>query len=307
MSRRSLRVVRDRRRLGMLGRISAYHLQTNIYALLLLVLLGLVAVFMYFRSASTEGFAANLWLAFATSLMASILVLLSETFVKYRAHQNDVFLEGIAKLGISNLHFDKQSLLSELMDECSRTLWAVGYRCILTSNLADKVELAASRKVAIRLLIVPPWTDSFRLVYGEQEKVADNYLAILLAVLRGSGDQVASNIEVRFVDRPLFNDTYRVDDVVVTGPYMHNADSLYGKLSANDFFTYELHRASHLHGLISDEFEVLWQAAESQLDWTLFCRLADELPAMDLNDQQKLAKLRQASVPRTAVDRAELS
>lgn len=292
----SARVPGDRSRLGLFGRIVAYHLQTNVIALALLTALGVLAVVMYFRTANQAGFATNLWLAFATSLMASILVLLSETVVKYRSHQSDVFLEGIAKLGISNLHFDKQALLSELMDDCKREFWAVGYRYILTSNLAGKVQSAAERKVSMKLLVVPPWTDAFRLVYGQQEKVADNYLAVLLAVLRASGSEVSPTIEVRFVDKPLFNDTYRVDDAIVTGPYMHNTDPLYGKLAANDFFTYELYRSSHLHQLITDEFQVLWEAAEQQLDWELFREFAETLPRSDLNDAQKLDGLQSTCV-----------
>lgn len=297
---------RGREKLGLLGRLWAYHLQTNVYALVLLSVLTGLSVWMYAVTEADAGFASNLWLAVATSLMASVLVLLCETVVKYRSHREDVFLEGIAKLGISNLHFDKRALLSEMLHEARGQFWAVGYRHILTAALSTQLEQAVRRGVRIRLLAVPPWSESFRLVYGTQERVAENYLNVLRAIVRGScpeesaGPSVAAapvtvrGVEVRFVDKPLFNDTYRVDDAVVTGPYMHNTDPLYGKLSANDFFTYELHRSSRLHGLVLDEFEVLWEAAEQRLDFARATAILETVKGDDLNDGQKLHLIQDA-------------
>lgn len=289
-----------RQRLGLIGRIVAYRLQSNVFALIALTLLTAVSIVFYARSGDDGGFMPNLWLAIATSLMASVLVLASETYVKFRQHENDVFLEGITKLGISNLHFDRAALLSELLDDCSRTFWAVGYRHILTRSLAARIERAAERGVSIRVLIVPPWAESFRLVYGEHERVADNYLTVLRSILHGRGSGQLRDVEVRFVNRPLFNDTYKVDDAIVTGPYMHNSDRDHGKITANDFFTYELHRSSRLHELVLEEYEVLWDCAEEELDWGRFAAVSERLTTVDLNEAGRLAELRTACVPVTA-------
>ena len=288
---------RGRERLGILGRIVAFRLQSNVYALTALTVLTVVSIVFYLAARDQEGFAANLWLALATSLMASVLVLASETFVKYRQHRNDIFLEGITKLGISNLHFDRRALLSELLEGCDRRFWAVGYRHILTSSLGDRIEAVADRGVAIRLLIVPPWSTSFQLVYGPQERVTENYVSILRRIVHGRDDGSFDDIEVRFVEQPLFNDTYLVDDVVVTGPYMHNVDRDHGKITANDFFTYELHRSSRLHELVLGEYETLWGIANVQLDWDLFTERLPDLTTRDLNDAERQEILREACVP----------
>lgn len=286
-----------RERLGFLGRIVAYRLQSNVYALLALCVLTVVFILLYAESSDTGGFTANLWLAISTSLMASVLVLAAETFVKFRQHQNDLFLEGISKLGISNLHFDRSGLLNELLEKCDRTFWAVGYRHILTRSLVEQVEAVADRGVTIRLLIVPPWTESFRLVYGEHERVADNYIAIFTAIVHGRGSARMDDIDVRFVNQPLFNDTYKVDDTIVTGPYMHNRDRDHGKITANEFFTYELHRSSRLHELVLGEYETLWEMAEERLDWSRFVRRMERLRIEDLNEAGRLELLREACVP----------
>ncbi|GAA4524524.1 hypothetical protein GCM10023160_16180 [Brachybacterium paraconglomeratum] len=286
-----------RERLGFLGRIVAYRLQSNVYALLALSVLTGVFILLYLDSSKSSGFSANLWLAISTSLMASVLVLAAETFVKFRQHQNDLFLEGISKLGISNLHFDRAGLLNELLESCDRAFWAVGYRHILTRSLVQQVEAVADRGVSIRLLIVPPWTESFRLVYGGHERVADNYVAIFNAMVHGRGSASMDDIEVRFVNQPLFNDTYKVDDKIVTGPYMHNRDRDHGKITANQFFTYELHRSSRLHEMVLGEFETLWDMAEQKLDWSQYISTMEKLRVEDLNEAGRLELLSAACVP----------
>lgn len=286
-----------RERLGFMGRIVAYRLQSNVYALLALCVLTAVFILLYLESSESSGFAANLWLAISTSLMASVLVIAAETYVKFRQHQNDIFLEGISKLGISNLHFDRAGLLNELLETCDRTFWAVGYRHILTRSLVRQVEAAADRGVTIRLLIVPPWTESFRLVYGSHERVADNYIAIFTAMVHGRSGARMDDVEVRFVNQPLFNDTYKIDDTIVTGPYMHNRDRDHGKITANEFFTYELHRSSRLHELVLGEYETLWEMAEEKLDWSLFTSRMDRLRVEDLNEAGRLELLREACLP----------
>ena len=283
-------------RLALHRRLRAYRLHHNLYVLVLLVLGMVASVVAYARTHDAEGFWPELALAVATSLLASILVLLSETYVKFKEHTNDIFLEGIEKLGISNLHFQKGELLGGLMDRCEHVFWASGYRLILTRGLVPQIESLARRGVTCRLLVSPPWHEAYRSVYGEQERVMGNYYAVLDAFARGA-EQGVPTCEVRFTDKPLFSDTYKVDTQLVTGPYMHNRDAVHGRITANDFFTYELHRHSRLYELVNGEYETLWSDASEVLDWDRYREAAADARVRDLNDQQLQDALRAACVP----------
>lgn len=283
-------------RLPLHRRLRAYRLHHNLYVLVLLLLGMGGSVVVYARSHGREGFLPELALAVATSLLASILVLLSETYVKYREHTNDIFLEGIEKLGISNLHFQKGDLLGALMDHCEHVFWASGYRLILTRGLVPQIEALARRGVTCRLLVSPPWHEAYRSVYGEQERVMANYYAVLDAFARGA-ERGAPSCEVRFTDKPLFSDTYKIDTQLVTGPYMHNRDAVHGRITANDFFTYELHRHSRLYELVNGEYETVWDDAAEVLDWDLYREASAAARAQDLNDQQLQEALRRACRP----------
>jgi hypothetical protein len=288
-------------RLALHRRLRAYRLHHNLYVLVLLVLGMVVSVGAYARMHGQEGFGPELALAVATSLLASILVLLSETYVKFKEHTNDIFLEGIEKLGISNLHFQKGDLLGALMERCEHVFWASGYRLILTKGLVPQIEALSRRGVTCRLLVSPPWHEAYRSVYGDQERVMANYYAVLDAFARGA-EQGAPTCEVRFTGKPLFSDTYKVDTQLVTGPYMHNRDAVHGRITANDFFTYELHKHSRLYDLVSGEYETVWSDADEVLDWDRYRAASAASRTEDLNDQQLQAALRAACVRRPPAD-----
>lgn len=283
-------------RLSLRRRLRAYRLHYNVYVLVFLLIAMTTAVVAFMRLQGEQGFWPELSLAMATSLLASILVLLSETYVKFREHSNDIFLEGIEKLGISNLHFQKAELLAGLMESCDHRFWASGYRLILTRNLVPQIEALSRRGVACRLLVSPPWNPAYQAVYGSGERVMSNYYAVLDAFLRGS-DGAQPSCEVRFTQKPLFSDTYKVDTQLVTGPYMHNRDAVHGRITANDFFTYELHRHSRLYDLVDGEYETVWQDADQLLDWGLFAQASSEARNSDLNDRELQELLRQCCGP----------
>lgn len=285
--------------LGLWGKIVSYHLQTNVYALIGLFTIGVISVWTYYFFHQDNGFTANLWLAIATSIMASFLLLLSETYVKYKSHQNDLFLEGITKLGIANLHFDRRELLADMIDQCEKELWICGYRYHLNAELALQISNCAKRGTAIRMLIVPPWLEAFKLVYGDKERITDNYITVLnmiddaLPTAQTKDSIDLSQIEVRFVNKPLFSDTYKADHAIITGPYMHNTDPLYGRLFAGDFFTYELHQRSLLYDRVLEEYEALWSEADMVLDWEIYShKVRERLRNCDFNDGEKQNELK---------------
>lgn len=277
--------------LSLWRRLRAYKLENNVYVLGMLVVATALSVLLYWKS-DGEGFLANLWLAVATSLLASIFVMVSDIYVGYRSHENDIFLEGIERLGISNLHFNKRELLVSLMEGCTQRFWASGYRLILTAQLAPQISALSRQNVEMRFLCTAPWTEGYKLVYGEQDRVMDNYVRVLDAVLQQSPQP--DHVVVRFTERPLFSDTYRVDEQLVTGPYMHNRDPYHGRLSANDFFTYELGKRSRLHELVEDEFITVWNDAEWELEWDRCREALEEIRSQDSTDQHKQELIRGA-------------
>lgn len=278
-------------RLGLLGRLRAYKLDSNLIVLSLLILSVTTSVVIYVLT-DTE-FARNLALAISTSLLASVFVLISDIYVKFRNFQNDIFLEGVERLGISNLHFNKRELLAQMMLGCEHAFWASGYRLILTSGLTSEIERVSQKKVEMRFLCTPPWEAAFDLVYGNADRVMNNYYKVFDAVLRGS-EGAPTRCDVRFSSKPLFNDTYRIDRQLVTGPYMHNRDPIHGRITANDFFTYELHRQSQLHQLVNSEFQTIWADCSYELDRGLYMEASRRNQIEDLTDQQKKDMLRAA-------------
>lgn len=286
-------------------RIKAYKLAVNVWVVLVLTFLGIVSVFIYYL-ADYSGFVGNLAIAASTSFFASVLVLISETFLKFRSHENDIFLEGIEKLGISNLHFQKSELLGSLMSDCKKEVWAVGYRQILTASLSDHLEALAKRKIKMNFLVVPPWEEAYQLVYGTQDRVMSNYLKVFDAILFGNSSP-ENHCEVRFCDKPLFNDTYRVDEDFITGPYMHNVDNHNKKISAQDFFTYELRRESKLHKLVEEEFLALWKECDTKLDWGKYREISEKIHSLDLNDAEIQENIRESIVEISETEKGEIN
>ncbi len=61
---------------------------------------------------NTSDIVHELFIAFATSLIASLLCLLSDTLLKYRESKNDEYINKLKSFGIENLQFHKNELLS---------------------------------------------------------------------------------------------------------------------------------------------------------------------------------------------------
>lgn len=282
-------------------KIAAYQLGSKVAVVALLVFLTAISILVFYFQHDSSGFVSNLFLAIATSLMASILILTVDIWGDFRERQNKIFLEGIQKLGIANLHFDKRDLLADLMKNAQEKICFVGYRLILSAELANEIGDAAARGVKINVLITPPWWEAFKMVYGEKDWVMANYVKVLDAMARGYQPENTNNPEARLVNKPLFNDTYIVDNVVITGPYMHNRDEHYGRLAAKDFFTYELHHDSRLHKLILDEFCNLWDDAQEEIDWEEYInRASGDFANIDMTDDARQQRLQQCFLPITS-------
>ncbi len=272
---------------GFISRIKAYQMTSTCFAVVILAILTSIAVSVYlipFDSKSSE--VSELALALATSLLASIVCISVEAFVTYRRLRGDEFIESIEQFGVSNLHFDKRDMLADWLDDCRNELWISGYRLILTHNISSHICKAVGRGAEVRILITPVWTEAYSLVYDSNEDVAHHYAAVFSTVLHAAED--ISKCSVRFIRKPLFSDTYYVDGSLATGPFMHNLNENNGRITAMDFFTYELRRRSRLYDMVYDEYETLWNEADYSLDWTKFAEAESFLADCSEDDRRNI-------------------
>lgn len=272
------------KKLTFFQKIDAYKLKNNFVVVGFLLVVFATAIAVYLIPGMRENeVIANIALACFTSLLATIFAMIADIYVKYRACENDRFLEDIHAFGIENLNKNKEEFLKEVLEDCDKTIWISGYRLILTDRIKGDVEQAMERGAAVTALICPPWSDGFKLVYGEQEQVMEHYLNVFHSIRT---KMKSDKNRVLFVEKPLFSDTYRVDQILVTGPYMHNKDLKYNRLMAKDFFSYKLKKRSPLYTLIYNEFVTLCQEAVCELDWEAFDRIYEASRREALSDTQ---------------------
>lgn len=281
-------------------KLQAYKLHNNVYVVIMLAVSVAGSILIYVSPLRESRFVPELALACATSLLASIFQLVSDIYVKYKNLENDKLLEGIHEFGINDLHFNKQQLLEHLLKSCDREVWVSGYRLILTSKISPSLSQAIKQGAVLKILISPPWMDGFKLVYGENDRVIDNYCKVFSAIAkacREAGRPVEEVCEVRFTQKPLFSDTYKVDLHIVTGPYMHNRDEDDHRITANDFFTYNLIKKSRLYNLVENEYMTLWEEADSVLVWEAYAKASEQIRIQDLREKEKIELLKEASQP----------
>ena len=288
------------RELTLWQKLEAYKLRNNVYAVMMVFCSIIGAIIIYVSPLQQYKFVPELTLAFATSLLATIFGLITDIYVKYKTYENDKLLEGIHEFGISNLHFNKKQLLENLLKTSDKEVWISGYRLILTGKITTSLVQAIKQGAVIKILISPPWKDGFKLVYGENDRVIDNYCKVFSAIAKAcaevgcSGDQIC---EVRFTNKPLFSDTYKVDLNIITGPYMHNQDEEHQRITANDFFTYDLIKKSHLYNLVENEYLTLWNEADQTLVWSKYLHVAETIRTNDLREKEKVQLMSEACMP----------
>lgn len=284
-------------------KLRSYRLHHNVYVLMLLMVLVVIStvVFYFLYQTGDQGFLPELMIAISTSLLASVFCMVSDMIVKYKECENDRLVKGLHEFGICDLHFDKKELLRELMADCKRECWISGYRLIMTKGLSADITKIAQNDREIRVLVCPPWSNAYKSVYGEKDQTIDNYFWVFKAILSGAETpgKAAKNCQVRFTEKPLFNDTYKVDDYLITGSYLHNRDKEHGRITATDFFCFDLEHKSQLYDLIHEEYETLWQEASGVLDWEKFAAALDRKRAQDLRESEKIDLLKNAFVELT--------
>ena len=252
--------------------IKQYRLTGSFVFLLLLTVLTVVFLVTWLLTPG-GGVVHELSIAFSTSLIASALCLFSDSILKYRESKNDEYINTLKSFGIENLQFHKDELLEDIIPECSNEIWISGYRLIMTAKASflEALEKACKRNygLTVRVLTVAPWCQTFSLVYGNED-VTDNYMKVLYT-LCGCMKKYGTNLEVRFTEKPIFNDTYKVDDRFVTGPYLHCTSKNNQKITAKDFFSLDINDPKkELFGIISKDYTAVWDSANSEFDCMAF-------------------------------------
>ncbi|MNG10293.1 hypothetical protein D3C84_937520 [compost metagenome] len=78
---------------------------------------------------------------------------------------------------------------------------------------------------------------------------------------------------------------------------MHNRDEENHRITANDFFTYNLIKKSRLYELVENEYLTLWEEADSVLEWDRYYQAAEHIRMNDLREREKVELLRDACRP----------
>lgn len=251
--------------------IRQYRLQSNLIFFGALSTLTALSVILWMTTSSEV--MQKLYLAFATSFLASALCLFSDIVIKYKESKNDEYINRLKSFGIANLQFHKDQLLEQILPSCRDEIWISGYRLIMTGKKqfleAMRRSAAHSKHLKIRLMAVPPWSDAFKYVYGSDD-VTQNYYTVF-KTLASFAQQYGTDVEIRFTQTPIFNDTYKVDDRFVTGPYLHCADKTGAKITAKDFFSFDIDDPKkELYEIMYQDYVAVWSKCEHCLDLKAF-------------------------------------
>lgn len=281
-------------------KIRAYKLGPQTQVTVLLMIASLAALVLYcFPACRSHEILSGLILAFFTSCFVAVLTLGASIFSEFKNRESETFLEDMRFFGIGELSRDKRTLLTDLLSGCKKAIWISGYRLILSSELRNEFAAAVRRGARLTAVICPPWSEAYRLVYGSDDYEIDNYFNLFKTIYDAIPDRNdLSRYEVLFIEKPLFSDTYRFDRALITGPYMHNKDNKYGRITARDFFSYSINRKSELFKYVKTEYETLGYEASQRLDWEKFELSYALYSSKKLSEAEKEALFREACVDR---------
>ena len=268
---------------SVLSIIKQYHMTGNFVFMIFLIAFTLLSVYIWYKS--EYELVNELGIAVATSLMASFLCLLSDTIIKYRDSKNDEYISSLKGFGIENLQFQKDILLEDLIEKSKKELWISGYRLIMTSrgDFLNAIEGACknNKHYSIKLLLVPYWTETYKAIYGD-ESVEENYIKVF-NLLKKCRDEYGTDVDVRFTKKTLFSDTYKVDNRIITGPYLHCKDKGLSdrKLTAKDFFSLDItDENKELHRLMKEDFLNIWNSETISLDWENYNKKSNDIKSI---------------------------
>ena len=250
--------------------IRQYGLNRELTMLFLILTLSIIFLLLWMNS--SEQLSKELWLAIFTSLGASLITLGTDSVLKYFQSKNDEHISALTTFGIDNISFNKDEVLETIIPRAKHELWISGYRLIMTTknNFKDAIKRAAANgensNFRIRVLLVSVYSNSFSYVYdGEVKSTIANYKSLykLLCEIKANYN---TDIEVRFTIRPIFNDTYKVDDRFITSPFLHSVEKN-ERITAKDFYAIDVSdQNSLLYKRIESDYETIWNATKIRVE-----------------------------------------
>lgn len=230
--------------------------KTMVTVFIVAIMLSILNIFFAAVINKTVEWINNLWLA----VLSSACTLLIDLFWDLEQRRSEEFLCEIKKFGIEKLGYHKEKMVLECAEGCKEKLWISGYKLFLTRSIINDLMLKIGAEVDIRILISPPWMSGFKAAYGENEQVMNDYLFVFKKIINSN----KGDVQIRFTNKPLFSDLYRLDDIIITGPYIHGKNG--SIVTADEFFTYYVNdTTSDLFVRGEEEYNNLWDDASKIL------------------------------------------
>lgn len=252
--------------------IKQYKLIGNFIFLFLIAILTIISLVIW-KTAKTD-VGHEIGIALFTSFIASIACLISDLLLKFKESKNDEYISKLKSFGIENLQFHKEEVLKRIIPSCKKELWISGYRFIMTADdeFLNSIKTACKwhKDIKIKVLAVAPWSEAFKNIYGDED-VYSNWFKVFRTM--NTCSQNTQNIEIKVTNKVLFNDTYRVDDVFVTSPYLHCNSTKEQKILAKDFFSLVINDESkRLFKIVEDDYMTIWDKTNVTFNLMEFCQ-----------------------------------
>jgi len=233
----------------------------GVLALLFLIAYAIVLILVD----GTTWYTAILGSAFTSFMMAFIVMIIQNRF-KQKLFERDNFYQTLKEHGIQALHFSKKESIIEWLRQARREIYITGYRLIMTSDIVESIieALKRSPELKIRFLTCPPWNETYKKIFDDDSRHC--YINIIKKI-RDSIPNCENRVQFRCTGKPLFNDTYIVDDKLITSPYVHNrvrVDNANNVITADKFFSLEVSSMSSLFDFFKEDFLAVWESPQTK-------------------------------------------
>ena len=166
------------------------------------------------------------------------------------------------------------SFLELLIPKCRNEIWITGYRLIMTgkSPFAERSARPAPRRRALEFGCWRCRPGAGPTSWYTAQRMCRTIISRFFRSLQ-LRENYGTNLEIRFTEKPIFNDTYKIDDRFITGPYLHCLDKNNGRITAKDFSPLDINDPQkELYGLIYRDYMTVWEKAAPGLTTPGFFR-----------------------------------
>jgi len=252
----------------------------NDYSVKILYIVGLITlfllcfwVFILWSRKNDLPWYTDLLSGGTTSFFFAFIIMFFQNRFQQLVYARDSFYKSIKRYGIKDMHHDKKTVLSNWIKDAEKEIYITGYRLIITFDLLNDLiyALNKSKELTVKILTCPPWTDTYKKIFDDDYSI--NYLLIFKKLKENILD-FDKRISFKYTDKPLFNDTYIVDDHLITSPYVHNKNKTnerLGVITADKFFSLEIIENSSLFNFFKEDFMSVWENKDTKdIDFEIF-------------------------------------